>query len=81
MIVARGKSQAEALKYSIEQQAEANKLLLTPEYLSYLRAKTEFRNMKMYIGDRVPRAIIEEREETPISATSLHSAIEAQSPH
>lgn len=74
MVVARGKSQADALKYSILKQAESEAQLLSPDYLEYLRAKTEFANMKMFVGTKVPDAIIEETEPTP--ATALHGSIQ-----
>mmetsp|Transcript_23500 Transcript_23500/g.81822 ORF Transcript_23500/g.81822 Transcript_23500/m.81822 type:complete len:340 (-) Transcript_23500:53-1072(-) len=84
MVAARGKSEGDARRYAIEQQAESEARLLSPRYLEYLRAKTQFRNTRMYIGDSVPDAIIEESEGGGgggggggASTTTLHSAHQA----
>ncbi|KAK9505340.1 hypothetical protein O3M35_009421 [Rhynocoris fuscipes] len=52
--VARQKSRTDADFYQIQRQAEANKLLLTPEYLEMKRTEAIANNAKVYYGPNIP---------------------------
>eukprot|EP00931_Biecheleriopsis_adriatica_P076412 TRINITY_DN50124_c0_g1_i1.p1 TRINITY_DN50124_c0_g1~~TRINITY_DN50124_c0_g1_i1.p1 ORF type:complete len:330 (+),score=98.21 TRINITY_DN50124_c0_g1_i1:106-1095(+) len=51
----KSKVKADAEAYSIEKMAEANKLLLTKEYLTELLYKAIANNSKIYFGDSIPK--------------------------
>jgi hypothetical protein len=54
MHVARQKSRSDAEFYQAEKQAEANSLLLTPQYLELKRAESVANNAKLYFGPDLP---------------------------
>lgn len=54
MVTNRHKSRADADYYSLERQAESNKLLLTPEYLELKRYESIAANAKLYFGSNIP---------------------------
>jgi len=53
----RAKAQADAELYRAGKEAEANKLILTPEKLQLEAARAIANNTKIYWGDKLPRAI------------------------
>lgn len=50
----RMRSNADAEFYNIQRKAEANKLLLTPEYLELMKSEAIMRNNKIYFGEKIP---------------------------
>ena len=55
MHLAREKSRSDADFYQMERQAEANKLLLTREYLELEKYKSLSQNSKVYFGQDIPK--------------------------
>jgi len=55
--LAHEKALADAQYYMKQKEAEANKLLLTPEYLEFQRYQNIASNTKIYFGDRIPTAL------------------------
>lgn len=78
MIVERAKVHGDSLHYKILSAAESEKNLLSPAFLQFARAQHTYKNTKVYFGDAVPDAIIEEprRESMAQRDTALHSAVE-----
>jgi len=54
IVTNRHKSRADADYYSFERQAQANRLLLTPEYLELKRYESIAANAKLYFGSSIP---------------------------
>ncbi|BES92111.1 ER lipid raft associated [Nesidiocoris tenuis] len=52
--LAKKRSQTDAEFYQIQRQAEANSLLLTPEYLELKRTEAIASNAKLYYGPNIP---------------------------
>lgn len=55
MHLARERSHSDADYYQMEKQAEANKLLLTREYLELEKYKSLSQNAKVYYGQEIPK--------------------------
>jgi len=55
MHVLQEKAKADAYSYSILQEAEANQILLTPEYLRVALYKSLANNITMYFGESIPK--------------------------
>jgi len=55
MFVIQQKARADAFAYSLLQGAEANRILLTPEYLRAELYKSLANNTSVYFGDSIPR--------------------------
>ncbi|XP_014206939.1 erlin-2-B-like [Copidosoma floridanum] len=55
MHLAREKSRSDADYYQMEKQAEANKLLLSKEYLELEKYKSLSQNAKIYFGQDIPK--------------------------
>jgi len=53
--LAREKAITDAIHYKAQQEAEANRLLLTPSYLELERIKGLAKNTKVYFGDSIPK--------------------------
>lgn len=54
IVTNRHKSRADADFYSLERQAQANQLLLTPDYLELKRYESIAANAKLYFGPSIP---------------------------
>lgn len=50
----RMRSNADAELYNIQRKAEANKFLLTPEYLELMKYEALMKNNKIYFGEKIP---------------------------
>merc|ERR1719327_2179397 len=61
--LAKEKSRADAEFYKVQKSAEANKLLLTKEYLDLKRIDAMSVNNKVYFGPDIPNMFINERED------------------
>lgn len=73
--LAREKSKTDAEFYRIEQEALANKVLLTPAFLELKRTEAMAQNLKVYYGDKLPNTIItSEAGETPKDSIKIASA-------
>lgn len=70
IVTNRQKSRADADFYSIERQAVANKLLLTPEYLELKRYESIAANAKLYFGTNIPTFFMNGDQQTHHIATS-----------
>lgn len=55
MHLARQKSRSDAEVYQMKLQSEANKLLLTPEYLELKKYEALSSNAKIYYGQDIPK--------------------------
>ena len=62
---AQEKSRTDAEYYKILRQAEANKLLYTPEYLELKRVEALAANQKIYFGNQLPHTFVS--SEVPLS--------------
>eukprot|EP00929_Paragymnodinium_shiwhaense_P091349 TRINITY_DN51336_c0_g1_i1.p1 TRINITY_DN51336_c0_g1~~TRINITY_DN51336_c0_g1_i1.p1 ORF type:complete len:331 (+),score=76.86 TRINITY_DN51336_c0_g1_i1:100-1092(+) len=69
MHLAKHKALADAEAYKLRQQADANRLLLTPEYLELKRYEFIAANTKIYFGSSIPTAFADN-----LNAGSLVSA-------
>merc|ERR1719462_837078 len=61
--LAKEKSKADAEFYKIQKQAEANRLLLTSEFLDLKKIEAMSVNNKVYFGPDIPNMFINERED------------------
>merc|ERR1712133_221088 len=61
--LAKEKSKADAEFYKVQKSAEANKLLLTKEYLDLKRIDAMAVNNKVYFGPDIPNMFINERDD------------------
>lgn len=68
--LAKEKSKSDAEFYRIEREAEANKLLLTKEYLELKKYEYVAQNQKVYFGPNIPSTFIQSGSEniTPLSS-------------
>lgn len=57
--LAKEKAKADADLYKAKLEAEANKLILTPEYLELKKYEAVGRNNKMYFGNNIPNMFME----------------------
>lgn len=57
--LSRERARADALFYKAQKDAEANKLLLTPEYLELKRIEAITTNNKIYFGEKIPNMYID----------------------
>lgn len=55
----RFRSLADAEFYTAQRKAEANKLLLTPEYLELMKYEAITKNNKIYFGDKIPNIFLD----------------------
>ena len=58
MHLARQKSHADAEFYSMQQQAEVNKILYTAEYLELKKYESLAQNSKVYFGNDIPQTFV-----------------------
>ncbi|KAK9878773.1 hypothetical protein WA026_023753 [Henosepilachna vigintioctopunctata] len=59
MHLARQKSHTDADFYRLQQKAEANKLLFTPEYIELKKFESLGQNSKVYFGNKIPHTFIQ----------------------
>lgn len=52
--LAKEKAKADANFYRVQKEAEANKMMLTPEYLQMLKYQSLTENTKVYFGNQIP---------------------------
>merc|ERR1719508_405921 len=64
MHLAKEKSKTDAEFYKIQKQAEANKLLLSKEYLELKKVEAMATNNKVYFGPDIPNMFISEDKDT-----------------
>merc|ERR1719186_969969 len=64
MHLAKEKSKTDAEFYKIQKQAEANKLLLSKEYLELKKVEAMATNNKVYFGPDIPNMFISEDQDT-----------------
>lgn len=70
MHVAREKSKTDAEYYQLKKQAEANSLLLTPQYLELKKYEALAKNNKVFYGNSIPNMFLQggcEKTSTKIS--------------
>merc|ERR1719278_817777 len=60
--LAREKSKSDAEFYRVHKLAEANKLLLTPEYIEMKRIESLSNNQKVYFGPDIPTMFVNQQE-------------------
>lgn len=58
MHLARQRSHADAEFYNLQQQAEANKLLHTPEFRELKKYESLAQNSKVYFGNEIPQTFL-----------------------
>jgi regulator of protease activity HflC (stomatin/prohibitin superfamily) len=61
MYLARERSLADSYFYKVVKEAEANKLILTPEYLELRFIEAIANNTKMFFGNKVPNMVFDQR--------------------
>lgn len=71
MHIDRQKSRSDAEFYQLKKQAEANKLLLTPEYLELTKYKSLTSNSKIYFGPDIPNLFVQGTGLQPLTADSV----------
>lgn len=59
MHLARQKSRSDAEFYQMQKQAEANRLLLTPQYLELRKFESIASNNKVYFGNDIPKMFMQ----------------------
>ena len=69
MHLARERAKTDAEFYRIKQQAEANKLLLTAEFLELKKYESLSTNQKVYFGPDIPSMFVGSSENPSIAAT------------
>ena len=67
MHLAKEKSKSDAEYYRVQRVAEANKLLLTPEYIEMKRIESLSNNQKVYFGPDIPTMFVNQKEESQAS--------------
>merc|ERR1719495_158631 len=72
--LAKEKSKTDAEFYKIQKQAEANRLLFTPEYLELKKYEAAAANRKVYFGPQLPNIYFASPNSDNESATVLSSA-------
>jgi len=60
--LAQQKSISDAANYKMLQQAEANKMLLTPQFIEYTRILSISNNTKIYFGENMPSMFVEHKD-------------------
>ncbi|KAK3928766.1 Erlin-2-B [Frankliniella fusca] len=78
MHIARQKSRSDAEFYQLQKQAEANKLLLTPEYLQLIKYKSVTANSKIYFGPDIPNMFVHGDTSGPAQSSVAESAAAVQ---
>lgn len=71
MHLARQKSHADAEFYMLKLQAEANKLLYTPEYLEMKKYESLAQNTKVYFGNNIPQVVLSSDSHTDTASKIL----------
>ena len=71
MAFSRQKTRAESEAYTKKQQAEGNKMLLTPEYLELKRLEAISQNSKIYFGSDLPKMFMDSSHDTPKTVAKL----------
>merc|ERR1719158_2329376 len=66
MHVAKEKSKTDAEFYKIQKQAEANRLLLTKEFLELKKMEAISSNNKVYFGPDIPRMFLSSDDKRPV---------------
>jgi len=59
MHAAKARAQADAEFYRVQREAEANRLLLTPEMLQLEAVRALANNTKVYFGDKLPGVFVD----------------------
>merc|ERR1712062_601692 len=76
--LAREKAKSDAEFYRIQKQAEANKLLLTPEYIEMKRIESLSNNQKVYFGPDIPTMFVNQQEESnPSVAATIPKTVKS----
>lgn len=78
MHIDRQKSRSDAEFYQLKKQAEANKLLLTPEYLELTKYKSLTANSKIYFGPDIPHLFVQGTGHQPFTSDPLPPVSTAQ---
>lgn len=78
MHIARQKSRSDAEFYQLQKQAEANKLLLTREYLELTKYRSLTTNSKIYFGPDIPNMFVQGDKASASSGSFVDSAASAQ---
>ena len=75
-------AQADAEAYGVRRAAEAERVILTREALALEAAERLYSNMRMYLGNAIPRSIVEEPDAPAAgaAAAAAQSARRAQQP-
>jgi len=76
--LAREKSKSDAEFYRVHKMAEANKLLLTPEYIEMKRIESLSNNQKVYFGPDIPTMFVNQQEATnPAVAATMPKTVKS----
>ncbi|XP_026272838.1 erlin-2-B [Frankliniella occidentalis] len=81
MHIARQKSRSDAEFYQLQKEAEANKLLLTPEYLELVKYKSLTANSKMFFGSNIPSMFLQGDSSNSFPSSSTAAAQETLKSH
>lgn len=76
--LASQRAKADAEFYRVQKEAEANRLLLTPEYLELRRIEAVAKNNKIYYGQDIPSAFFHSGEVAAASSTTSAKKVPAQ---
>ena len=68
--LAREKAKTDAEFYRVQKQAEANKLLYTPEFIEIKKFESLTNNQKVYFGPDIPSMFISQNEVAPTMQSS-----------
>ena len=71
--LAREKAKTDAEFYRVQKQAEANKLLYTPEFIEIKKFESLTNNQKVYFGPDIPSMFINQNEVAPTMQSSQKS--------
>jgi len=63
--LAKEKGRTDAEFYKVQKQAEANRLLLTKDFLELKRIEAIANNNKVYFGPDIPNMFIENKDKDP----------------
>ncbi|VDM70405.1 unnamed protein product, partial [Strongylus vulgaris] len=72
--LASEKAKADAEFYRAQREAEANRLLLTPQYLELKRIEAVAKNNKIFYGQDIPSAFFHSETEAAQHVASAHRA-------
>ncbi|XP_015931001.1 erlin-2-B isoform X1 [Parasteatoda tepidariorum] len=75
MAFSRQKTRAESESYTKKQQAEGNKLLLTPEYLELKKLEAISQNSKIYFGSDIPKMFMDTSQASPDVKNVVNSEV------